>query len=158
MVGSINPSTFKLCHFIDLEQHTGKCVQEVFFQQNPHGRNGSTHGYYVEQHSILSKVQRNNTAKCINSLSFVYSVDECDIEQLFSGRQQLGKTSTSITLKFTVEGQDEGNYSALIAVHECDQFYLDAVYRESAGESRARIDIALAGRYNIYRYYHILIT
>ena len=120
-------------------------------------RNGVNHDYYEKQHSILSNVQRNNyTANNNYSMLSFYSVNEGDIEQLFRGRQQLGKTCTSITLKFSVEGLDEGNYSALIAVHENDQFYLDAVYRETARENKARIDIALAGRYNHILYISVI--
>ena len=61
----------------------------------------------------------------------------------------MGKEAiTRITLKFIVEGQDEGIYSAVIATYESSEvFYLDAVYREPAIEKRARINFAIPGRF-----------
>lgn len=47
-----------------------------------------------------------------------------------------------ITLKFTVEGQGEGTYSAIVSIiDDGDQFFLNAVYRQA--ERSAKIDIAL---------------
>ena len=76
-------------------------------------------------------------------------VDESDVEQLFKDKEKLGKEAiTRITLKFIVEGKNEGIYSAVIATYESSEmFYLDAVYREPAIEKRARISIALPGRF-----------
>ena len=55
---------------------------------------------------------------------------------------------TRITLKFIVEGQDEGTYSAVIATYESSEmFYLDAVYRDQPIENKARIDCVLPGRF-----------
>ncbi len=74
-------------------------------------------------------------------------VEEADVGQLFLGREQLGKEVTKISVKFIVEGQHEGRYSAVIATYEDGyMFYLDAVYREPAIEKRARLNIALPGQ------------
>ena len=65
---------------------------------------------------------------------------------MFTGREQLGKEVTRVTLNFVVEGQDEGRYSAVIATYgDGDVFYLDAVYRKTAIDKRARLNIALPG-------------
>ena len=62
---------------------------------------------------------------------------EADIGRLFAGRELLGKeVLTRMTLKFIVEGKDEGIYSAVIATYEGgDVFYLDAVYRKRKFEN-----------------------
>ena len=61
-------------------------------------------------------------------------------------REKLGKSDFhSITIKFTIEGQGEGDYSAVIANYG-NNFYPDAVYRLTATENRVRINIALPGR------------
>ncbi len=70
---------------------------------------------------------------------------EADVEQLFVGKELLGKELTRITLSFVVEGQDEGTYSAHIASYE-DGFRVDAVYRETNLKNKAKLDIALPGR------------
>ncbi len=71
-------------------------------------------------------------------------MEEADVGQLFFGREQLGKAVTKISVKFKVEGQGEGRYSAVIATYEDgDMFCLDAVYREPDIEKRARLDIAV---------------
>ena len=73
-------------------------------------------------------------------------MEEADVGQLFVGREQLGKEVTKISVKFKVEGQHEGRYSAVIATYEDgDMFSLDAVYREPAVDKRARLSIALPG-------------
>lgn len=63
-------------------------------------------------------------------------------------KEKLGrKVFTSITLKFNVEGQSEGDYSAVIASYDEDEmFYLDSVYRQTVTEKRVRINFALPGR------------
>ena len=73
---------------------------------------------------------------------------EADIGRLFARRELLDKeVVTRMTLKFVVEGKDEGIYSAVIAVYEGgDVFYLDAVYRKQALENRAKLNIGLPGQ------------
>ncbi len=74
-------------------------------------------------------------------------MEEADVEQLFTGREQLGKEITRITLKFRVEGQDEGVYSAVISTYEDgDMIYLDAVYRDTDTKNKARLNVALPGQ------------
>ena len=77
-----------------------------------------------------------------------YRVEESDIEQAFKDREKLIKNAfTSITVKFTVNGEGEGDYSAVIANYGDNKvFYLDAVYRRTKAENRVRINIALPGR------------
>ena len=76
----------------------------------------------------------------------VLRVEEADVGKLFVGREQLGKEVTKISVKFEVEGQHEGRYSAVIDTNgDGDMFYLDAVYREPAIAKRARLSIALPG-------------
>ncbi|XP_064387648.1 uncharacterized protein LOC135335895 isoform X2 [Halichondria panicea] len=85
-------------------------------------------------------------SKSLRKAAFNTQVEEADVGQLFVGREQLGKEVTEISVKFKVEGQHEGRYSAVIATYEDgDVFYLDAVYREPAIENRARLSIALPG-------------
>ncbi len=75
-------------------------------------------------------------------------MEEADVGRLFAGRELLGKeVLTRMTLKFIVEGQGEGIYSAVIATYEDgDVFYLDAVYRKQAFENRAKLNIGLPGQ------------
>ncbi len=78
---------------------------------------------------------------------FLHSVEECDVARLLSGKTLLGKGMiTRITLKFVVEGQFSGNYSAVIANYD-DGFYLDAVYRVTPVENKTRLSVAMPGRY-----------
>ncbi len=78
-------------------------------------------------------------------LLYPCSVKEADVEQLFVDKELLGKELTRITLSFVVKGQDEGTYSAHITSNE-DGFRVDAVYRETNIENKAKLDIALPGR------------
>ena len=75
-------------------------------------------------------------------------VEESDIERAFKDREKLVSNAfTSITLKFTVTGEGEGSYSAVVANYgDNEVFYIDAVYRLTATENRARINVALPGR------------
>ncbi len=51
-----------------------------------------------------------------------------------------------MNLSFVVEGQDEGTYMAVIASYaNGDVFYLDAVYRKTDIDKKARLNIALPG-------------
>ncbi len=76
----------------------------------------------------------------------VLRVEEADVGKLFVGREQLGKEVTEISVKFKVEGQHQGRYSAVIATYgDGDIFFLDAVYRDPPIEKRARLSIALPG-------------
>ncbi|XP_064387703.1 uncharacterized protein LOC135335910 isoform X2 [Halichondria panicea] len=85
-------------------------------------------------------------SKSLRKAAFNTQVEEADVGQLFVGREQLGKKITEISVKFKVEGQHEGRYSAVIATYEDgDMFSLDAVYREPAVDKRARLSIALPG-------------
>ncbi len=73
-------------------------------------------------------------------------MEEADVRQLFSQREQLGNEITGITLKYRVEGQDKGIYSAVISIYEDgDVFYLDVVYRETDIMNKARLNFALPG-------------
>lgn len=65
----------------------------------------------------------------MNNIIIIFRIDKGDLGKLFEGRQQLGKAITRITLKFAVEGQGEGIYSAAVSVtDDGEQFFLDAVY------------------------------
>ena len=73
-------------------------------------------------------------------------MEDADVRQLFTLRQQLGNEITRITLKYRVQGQDKGIYSAVISTYEDgDVFYLDAVYRETDTKNKARLNFALPG-------------
>ncbi len=73
-------------------------------------------------------------------------MEEADVRQLFSQREQLGNEITGITLKYRVEGQNEGTYSAVISIYEDgDVFYLDVVYSETDAKNKARLNFALPG-------------
>ncbi|XP_064388611.1 uncharacterized protein LOC135336680 [Halichondria panicea] len=87
------------------------------------------------------------SSQLLKTTSFSTEVEEADVEQLFTGREQLGKEITRITLKFRVEGQDEGVYSAVISTYEDgDMIYLDAVYRDTDTKNKARLNVALPGQ------------
>ena len=101
-------------------------------------RKAAFHPEYVESYSHL----------CSDLICLSNRVEESDIERAFRDREKLVKNAfTSITLKFTVKGEGEGDYSAVIANYgENKVFYLDAVYRRTKAENRARINISLPGR------------
>ena len=91
------------------------------------------------------------------SLTFHVRVEESDVERLFKDRERLGKeTLTRISLEFTVEGQDEGTYSANVHA-TTGLFYLDAVYRQQDVKNRARIDITLVGRLVKYFIHYMIV-
>ncbi len=75
----------------------------------------------------------------------VLRVEEVDVGQLLVGKEQLGKEITEICVKFKVEGQHEGRYTAVIATYDDDMFSLDAVYRDTDTKNKARLSIALPG-------------
>ena len=85
-------------------------------------------------------------------------VEEADLERLFKDKERLDREAfTRIALEFSVNGQDEGTYSAI--VHESSgMFYLDAVYRQQDIKNRARIDISLAGRFSKVTYFFLKAT
>ncbi len=101
-------------------------------------------GRYTEVHGLYSGV----AVKRGSTVYLTPRVKEADVGRLFAGRELLGKeVLTRMTLKFIVEGQDEGIYSAVIATYEDgDVFYLDAVYRKQAFENRAKLNIGLPGQ------------
>ena len=72
-------------------------------------------------------------------------VEEVDVRKLLVGKEQLGKEITEICVKFKVEGQHEGRYTAVIATYDDDMFSLDAVYRDTDTKNKARLSIALPG-------------
>ena len=76
-------------------------------------------------------------------------VHDADLDQLFNGQKCISEEETRLTLKFTVKGQEGGDYSAVIAMYQAGLFHLDAVYRDSPNPCRGkvRINIALPGRY-----------
>ncbi|XP_064388179.1 uncharacterized protein LOC135336331 isoform X2 [Halichondria panicea] len=85
-------------------------------------------------------------SKMLSKMTFNTEVEDADVGQLFTGMEQLGKEVTRITLKFKVEGQDEGIYSAVISTYEDgDMFCLDAVYRDTDTKNKARLNFALPG-------------
>ena len=87
-----------------------------------------------------------SNSPCLKLLLTFLRVEDADVGQLFTGMEQLGKEVTRITLKFKVEGQDEGIYSAVISTYEDgDMFCLDAVYRDTDTKNKARLNFALPG-------------
>ncbi len=125
----------------------------MYLKLNPENvlpANSTSQGVDKIQVTSKSSIQHPVSKNCYKCISIptlhVLRVEEADVGQLFVGREQLGKEVTKISVKFKVEGQHEGRYSAVIATYEDgDMFYLDAVYREPAIENRARLSIALPG-------------
>ena len=74
-----------------------------------------------------------------------FSVESCDVERLLDGRECLKEITQVPTLKFTVKGQDAGEYIAVIDEPR-GTFVVDAVYSEPPRECRVKYDIALPGR------------
>ena len=77
----------------------------------------------------------------------MHRVEEKDLRSLFEGRECISEHPIArATVKFSVQGQDEGNYRAVISEQSDGTFSLDAVYRESAIDNKTRLNIVFPGR------------
>lgn len=86
---------------------------------------------------------------------FTCRVEEPDVDRLFKDRALVTGNVTRITLKFIVNGQNAGIYSAVIATYDDEEmFCLDTVFRDPKIDKKARLNVSMPGRYN-YNCMHI---